>query len=217
MADKRGRSYRQSHSSNIDRASSWVSKWWGEDLTDLSIAELIIECPSPKQLRSYAEEASYIDAFRKKNESDLHKLLKYSAWLWLEQQEPLKDFEDERSAIEQLAYFPSQEAKSVNIIYPDGTPDDHKFDVTLPQLVPKGFKYAAFSYGHSITIDVFGKGRNIKVGQTQPMNLCYPFLYGMSDAAICIPFPDGIKPKTFSLTSHELRTIPAYEFRFIEG
>ena len=58
------------------------------------------------------------------------------------------------------------------------------FDITLPQLVPKGFQYAQFSYGHSITIDVFGKGRNIEVGQTQPMDLCYPFLHGMSDVAI---------------------------------
>lgn len=217
MADKRGRSYRQSHSSGIDHAASWVAKWWGDDLTDLSITEFSIECPSAKKLRLYAEDASYTDAFRKKNESDLHKLLKFSAWLWLEHQKPLKGFEDERSEIEQLAYFPSEVAESVIVSYPDGTPENHKFDIALPQLVPKGFQYAQFSYGHIITIDVFGKGRNIEVGQTQPMNLCYPFLYGMSDAAVWIPFPDGIKPKEFSLTRHELRIIPAYEFRLVDG
>jgi len=217
VADSRGRAYRQTHANGVDHVWKWVAKWWGDDLSDLAITEFTIECPSPDELLTCAGDAVYVDAFRKRNESDLHKLLKYSAWLWLEKQKPIGNDGGDSMQFEQIVYFPTEVADNISIGYPDGTPIEQRFDITRAQIVPRGYQYGFYSYGIQRTIDVFGRGRNIEVGNTRPAALCEPFDYGLSEAAIWVPFPDRLKPKEFSLSDYSFRSVPAFEFRLVSN
>ena len=111
---------------------------------------------------------------------------------------------------EQMIYSPV-DIDSAKI---DGSPIGGDFDRTMAQAIRRGDDHVQAWDGKIITVDVFGKGTNIEVGNTQPINLMTPYLDGLSERAVWVPFPDKLLPNQFNMMKDHLSTVPAFIISF---
>lgn len=207
MADARGRAHRKANAANIDAVEDWIARVIHP--ADFTVREIAITCPEPAELLGCTAKVEFVEAFRKRSDSELHSMLKYVAWHWLRRQPSLcSNGESEEVFFEQRIYFPYAGA---DIEYVNGEPPDNEFDARHAQLVAKGADVFYGDAGTEIVVDVFGKGRNIEVGKTEPRNLVDPLLAGLSESALWVPFPGRLQPKDFSLHDYKFRTLTAYE------
>lgn len=210
MADARGREYRKSHTSGIDNVQVWIGKYW-KNVGELEFRELKISIPAPSSIKKLPGDEVFETAFCNKRDSALHSLLKYVAWNWLSKQKSCATLtQSELVRFEQMIYLPSlvEETSSVH-----AHPLGGDFDWTMAQPIRRGDQNVVAFYGKILTVDVFGKGTNIEVGNTTPRNLLDPMLYGLSTRSIWIPFPQGLFPKDFSLQRYQFRKVLAYEVK----
>ncbi len=130
--------------------------------------------------------------------------MKYSAWQWLEAQPSLVGPDRSQAPqFEQRIFLPGPE------IYVGGEPEGDEFDDRYAQLLAPG-ELVFYGDGRDMKVDVFGKGYSIEVGQTEPSSLLYPPLFDLSELAVWIPFPRGIKPKDFQLDDYEFESVIGY-------
>ena len=213
MADARGRAYRKSSTSGTDDVRTWIGKWWG-DTKDLAIREFSISVPAPSSIKKLHDDEVFKTSFRNKRDSDLHSLLKYAAWIWLSKEESIAlPCQSDLVRFEQMIYLPSTEGSSFNIYtHPLGG----DFDWTMAQPIRRGDRNVSAAEGLVRTVDVFGKGTNIEVGNTQPFNLLSPLTDILTRRAVWVPFPAGVRPKDFELENSKLRPVTSYEIRFVD-
>lgn len=210
MADARGRAYRKSKTSGIDDVRKWVGKWWG-DTDDLEISEFTMSVPAPSTIKKLEIDEVFATACRNKRDSDLHNLLKYAAWIWLDKATSIAlPHQSDLVRFEQQIYFPYVDETEIRTIY---HPLGGEFDQTMAQLLRRGDNHVFFGEGRKITVHVFGKGVNIEVGNTQPSNLLEPTLNFLCERAVWVPFPSELEPKSFQLHQDKLRKITAYEIK----
>lgn len=223
MADKRGREHRKSHAKGVKDVRQWLAKWWGEDgIADFRIRKFKINV----QGRSYygrlqepssdefLSEAAQI-AFRKQNESDLHKVLKFAAWYWLQWQ-PSKALPCQSMLVrmEQRVYFPLVQDDVTRRYH---SPLGGEFDETMAQVIRRGDDSVVVGDdGIERTLDVYGKGTTIEVGNTQPSNLLLPMEHSLAERAIWVPFPVGLEPADFDFENYKFSTAVAYEITWID-
>jgi len=211
MADARGRAYRKSHASGSDDVRKWVGKWWG-DTGDLEIRQFTINVPAPSMIRKIYGDEVFITAFRNKVDSALHSLLKYAAWNWLSRKKSVAlPCQSNLIRFEQQIYSPSHAESEFRDVY---HPLGGEFDGTMAQLLRRGDNTVCVGDGHKSTVDVFGKGTNIEVGNTQPFNLLTPVTDLLSMRAVWVPFPTGLHPKDFVLDRDKLGKAVAYEIKY---
>ena len=211
MADARGRAYRKSHTSGSDDVLKWIGKWW-PDTSDFVVRSFKITVPPPSSIKKLKNDELFITAFRNKRDSALHSLLKYIAWVWLSEQDSIA-FQNQSDLIrfEQKIYVPSlAESEFVTTSHPLGG----EFDWTMAQPIRRGDRHVIAWNGDICTVDVFGKGYNIEVGNTMPFNLLRPVTDSLSNRAIWVPFPMKLRPRDFTLDSFSFRNVAAYEIEW---
>ena len=211
MADERGRAYRKSHSSGLEDVRKWIGKWWG-DTSDLAIRKFKMTVPPPSSIKKLSDDEIFMTASRNKRDSALHALLKYIAWVWLSDQDSIAlPFQSDLVRFEQKIYMPYlEESEFIRRSHPLGG----DFDWTMAQPIRRGDQHVNSMDGHIRTVDVFGKGTNIEVGDTQPFNLLRPMVDCLSNRAIWVPFPTRLGPKDFALGKYSFRNVAAYEISY---
>ena len=212
MADARGRAYRKSHTSGTDDVLKWIGKW-RSDTSDLAVRKFKMTVPPPSSIKKLNDDEIFMTAFRNKRDSALHSLLKYIAWVWLSDQDSIAlPCQSDLVRFEQKVYFPfAAESEFIRRSHPLGG----GFDWTMAQPIRRGDSHADALDGHICTVDVFGKGRNVEVGNTQPFNLLRPMTDWLSNRAIWVPFPMRLRPKDFTLGKYSFRSLPAYEIKYV--
>ena len=212
MADARGRAFRKSQAKGVDDVRSWLAKFCGESVDELTVQQIEVPIPSTAQLERADSDQALLAAFRNKRDSDLHSLLKYAAWIWLNKEDSRAlPFQSQLVRYEQKVYLPNLEpSEFVTRYHPLGG----EFDQTKAQVLRRGDDEVFIGDGFVITIDVYGRGTHIEVGNTQPFNLLSPLMDMLSIRAIWIPYPTRPKPKEFVLDSHQFESLPAYEVTY---
>jgi len=209
VADARGRAFRKTHAKGVADVRQWIGKWWGDDTSDLAIRELNIPVPQPSTIKRYSADEAFRAAFRNKRDSDLHSVLKYAAWTWLNKEKTVAmPYQSELVWFEQQIFFPQTAESEFKTYY---HPLGGEFDQTKAQVIRRGDNEVSATEGLICTIDVYGKGTNIEVGNTQPLNLLSPLVWLLSKRAVWFPYPTGLRPANFELKAHGIRTVTAYE------
>ena len=210
MADKRGREYRKSHASDTKDVRKWLSKIL-RNADELSIRQFEIVVASPSDDDSLKDNEAFKVAFRNKRDSDLHSLLKFAAWSWLVQEESVAlPCQSDLVRYEQMIYS----AVDIESAASGAKPLGGDFDGTMSQLIRRGDDNVIAWDGTIITVDVFGKGTNIEVGNTTPSNLMTPLLDCLSERAVWMPYPNKTFPKDFQLNTDLIVSAFAYEISY---
>lgn len=196
------KTYRKGIDPGYESVRPWIDQWYG-DSSELDIEIVTISIPHVGAESDIARTDKYRKAFRG-NETPLHGVLKYAAYEWLStncSEEPV---------YEQKIYTPIDELTS--LVTHIGT-----FDPTVPQLIEKGRIDVWAGDGLVIMADVYCERCSVEVGYTQPFNLFTPMLDDLTDMAVWVPFPKGIKPNDYDPFSNLLKSVNAYKFAFKEG
>lgn len=210
MADKRGREYRKSHASDTEDVRKWLSKIL-RNADELLIRQFEIVVASPSDDDSLKDNEAFMVAFRNKRDSDLHSLLKFAAWSWLVNEESVAlPCQSDLVRYEQMIYT----AVDIESAASGAKPLGGDFDGTMSQLIRRGDDNVIAWDGKIITVDVFGKGTNVEVGNTTPSNLMTPLLDCLSERAIWMPYPNRTFPRDFQLNTDRIVNAFAYEISY---
>lgn len=210
VADKRGRAFRKSHVSDTGDVRNWLSKIL-QNADEISIRQFEIIVLPPIEDDALNDAHAFKVAFRNKRDSDLHSLLKYSAWLWLVQEESVAlPCQSDLVRYEQMIYS----ATDIESAASGAKPLGGEFDGTMSQLIRRGDHNVTALDGKIITVDVFGKGTNIEIGNTTPINLMTPLLDCLSERAVWLPYPNKMFPKDFQMETDRIESTSAYEISY---